>query len=349
MQSLRARDGHLVDHWYIACLSDELRAGRPIQRVLYEQPLVLFRDAQGKPACLPDRCLHRATLLSEGRVENGRLSCPYHGWIYDAQGNVVEIPSEGEGAPRSKLCLKPLPAVEQDGCVWVWTGEGEPASAAPPWRFPEYDNPAWTRYFMITDFDNEVTHLAENFMDVPHTIFVHRGWFRNPRKQRVPMKLEVGDGSVLVTYRQPNDSIGFSSRILNPEGAPMVHTDRFIFPNLTRVDYLFGRTSGFIINSQITPVASLKSRVYTYIAYRIGRVGGLIKPFMRFYTRQVIEQDVEIMANQGRSFRFEPEPRFRSTDADEIHIAIERLRELGAQGDPGVMTYRREKEKEFWI
>src|ERR1019366_1328336 len=128
---------------------------------------------------------------------------------------VVSIPSEGEGAPRGKLGLKPQPAVEQDGCIWVWLGTAAPRRATPPWRFPEYGNPRWSHYFMVTDFENEVTHLAENFMDVPHTIFVHRGWFRNPRQQRVPMRLEVGEGAVLVTYDQPHDSIGFSKRILN--------------------------------------------------------------------------------------------------------------------------------------
>ncbi len=34
---------------------------------------------------------------------------------------------------------------------------------------------------MITDFPNEVTNLAENFMDVPHTVYVHRGWFRDEK------------------------------------------------------------------------------------------------------------------------------------------------------------------------
>lgn len=349
--TLRARDGALIENWYIACLSREL-AKRPIQRVLYEQPYVLFRDGEGQAVCLPDRCLHRAALLSRGTCESGRLICPYHGWSYDAQGQVVAIPSEGPRSQQScirKLALTPRPVFEQDGCIWVWMGQGAPSPPAPPWRIPHYGDPQFAQYFMITDFENEVTHLVENFMDVPHTVFVHRGWFRTRAMKPVPMTLEVADGSVLATYHQPGDSIGLTGRLVNPQGNPMTHTDRFIFPNLTRVDYQFGPGYEFVINSQCTPVATLRSRVYTCIAFRVGRVTPLLVPLMRLYTRRVIQQDVEIMQNQGESFRWSPSQEFAATAADELHLAIERLRELGVAGSAEVYSYTRRSERTFWI
>ena len=45
----------------------------------------------GKPNVLRDRCMHRAAPLSKGRVEGGCVRCPYHGWLYDAAGDVVEV------------------------------------------------------------------------------------------------------------------------------------------------------------------------------------------------------------------------------------------------------------------
>ena len=50
---------------------------------------------------------------------------------------------------------------------------------------PYWDTPGWGTYYMVTEFPNEVTHLVENFMDVPHTTFVHVGWFRRPAHKRV--------------------------------------------------------------------------------------------------------------------------------------------------------------------
>lgn len=363
-ESLRERDGALVENWYVACLSKELPAGRPLSRVLYDTPLVLFRPHAGEaPACFVDRCLHRHAQLSKGVVVDGTLCCPYHGWGYDAEGNVVVVPSEGScTAPSAKRANAPgacaqekpgalasqpgacasrrirtFPVVEQDGCIWVWMGEGAPATATPPYRFPHHGERGWHGYFMITDFDNEVTHLAENFMDVPHTVFVHAGWFRSASRMKVPIRVETRRGEVLVTYVQENDSIGFTGRVLNPSGAPMTHTDLFIMPNITRVDYAFGDKNAFVISSQMSPESALQTRVYTWISYRLGSFGvaaGLLKPFFRFYTRRVIQQDVDIMANQGANFARDMTCRFQHTDADLVHVAIERLRDLGRVSKP---------------
>lgn len=352
MPTLRERDKNLVENWYVACLSTELGKSKPIRRIIYDSPLVLFRSLEGKAVCLPDRCLHRHAQLSKGKVFDGKIGCPYHGWVYDSQGYVVEVPSEKAARPCEKdgLRLSPKVAVEQDGCVWVWMGEENPKDNSPPFRFPHFEDSKWGQYFMTTDFDNEVTHLAENFMDVPHTVFVHRGWFRTMAKKKVDIDVETAEGSVLVTYNQSMDSIGFTGRILNPKNEPMIHTDRFILPNLTRVDYNFGSSNSFIIISQCTPVSTLKSRVYTRIIYRLGAFTGILKPFFKFYTRQVIEQDVKIMAIQGENFKIDFETDFKATEADVVHAAIEKLRHLAAHGAlTSAYSEKRNERAEIWI
>jgi len=330
---LKKRDGHIVNNWYIACLSQELK-NEPIQRIVYDTPYVLFRTHDGV-SCTFDRCLHRASLLSLGKIQNNCLVCPYHGWHYDKDAKVVKIPSEDPQFLQLKnIHQKKIPCFEQDGVVWIWLGDFEPESD-PTWRFPYAQETDWTHYFMLTDFPNEVTNLAENFMDVPHTVYVHRGWFRDEVDTRVkiPMTVESKKGRVLVTYHQKDDELSWvAKKILNPQGKSMAHTDEFIYPNITRVDYNFGSESTFIINSCCTPVSSMKTRVYTYIAYKIPFAGKLLKPLIRFYTRQVIQQDVEIMQIQKSSLDFDSNVSYRSTDVDEVHIAIERLRHYGKIG-----------------
>jgi phenylpropionate dioxygenase-like ring-hydroxylating dioxygenase large terminal subunit len=347
---LRERDGFTANNWYIASLSNELEH-KPIQRILYDRPYVLWRDSNGNALALPDRCLHRHTLLSMGgEVKNNNLKCPYHGWEYDQNGVVTHIPSEGPGSiPEKKICLKPIPCVEQDGAIWLWMGEGEPATKTPPWRFPKFDDSEWIHYFMITDFNGEVTDLAENFMDVPHTVFVHKGWFRSQKNQKVPTTIETKNGRVLCTYHQEKDEFTFVAKtLLNPKNKPMTHTDEFIYPNITRVDYHFGE-NGFIINSQCTPVGSLRSRVYTYIAYKVRFGGKMLEPIIRFYTRKVINQDVDIMINQGKSLEMDPQRSYRSTEADELHIQIERIRHFGKMNDERLLSFKISKEVSFWI
>lgn len=343
------RDGDLVNHWYIACLSKEL-ADKPHETVIYDTKIVLFRDENKKVVCLLNKCLHRHSELSKGFVSNGQLHCPYHGWSYDKTGTVTTVPSEGNNPVKGKRCQKSFPVIEQDGVVWIFFGDAEKSKNIRPWKFPHTDESGWSHYFMVTDFNNEVTNLVENFMDVPHTVFVHKGWFRNKSLKEAPITIETKNGGVLVTYHQKEDSIGVLIRpFLNPMNEPMEHTDHYIFPNTTRVDYSFGKNFKYIINSSCTPVSSMKSRVYTYMAYKIPVIGKLVKPFIHYYTRQVIEQDVWIMDVQGRNLIPGVTPNFQSTPADEPHLQIERLRSLGIAGDERVYTVEKKTEATIWI
>jgi len=323
--------GRLRDAWYAAGTTAEIRSKRPVQRVILGQRLVLWRTQAGRALAFSDRCLHRNAPLSAGDLFDDCIGCPYHGWVYDSEGKLVTIPAQAASDPVPDLHIRTWPVTERYGLVWVWMGESEPTGE--PFSMPYWDTEGWQTYYMVTEFDNGVTQLAENFMDVPHTVFVHKGWFRNESRTRVDMTVERTDSSVLVTYHQPDDQIGFTSRILNPRGEPMVHTDRFYMPNTTRVDYHFG-TRGFVITSTITPEERFKSRVYTLISYNLGsrRIGRLLKPFLRPYTRKVIQQDVDIMAIQGANLAAHPTPHFHHSEADLHHLWIELLRD-GAEAD----------------
>lgn len=348
---LKERDRELINNWYIACLSSELK-NNPYETIIYDTKLVLFRDENNKAACLKNMCLHRHSELSCGDIEKGKIVCPYHGWVYNAEGVVTSVPSEGPEMIKGKRCQKSFPTVEQDGVIWVWMGDPEKKDESKIWSFPHVssDKEGWTYYFMVTDFNNEVTNLVENFMDVPHTVFVHKGWFRNRSLTKVPITVETKNGGVLVSYHQENDQIGVLIRpLLNPKNEPMVHTDHFIFPNITRVDYSFGKNYKYIINSQCTPVSKMKSRVYTYIGYKLPFVGKILQPFIHFYTRQVIEQDVWIMDAQARNLNPSLFTQFQSTPADEPHIQIERLRNLGVSGDKSVYEVEKRVDATIWI
>lgn len=90
---------------------------------LFGEPWVLFRDATGVAACVKDECAHRACPLSLGRVVDGQIECPYHGWTYDSAGACTKMPST---VFCRNIRVNALTCVERDGLVWVWAGEGSP-------------------------------------------------------------------------------------------------------------------------------------------------------------------------------------------------------------------------------
>ena len=346
---MRWKIGTLNESWYVAALSSQVTSKKPFASTVLEEPVVLFRDASGRPAALLDRCLHRNAALSEGDLFDGCIGCPYHGWTYDASGECVAVPSEGPSEPRVSRRVERFPCVEQDGLVWVWMGDPDLATTKEPYRFAHHGETGWSTYYMLTHFDGDVTDLVENFMDVPHTAFVHAGWFRRAQAKRAEAAVERTTDSVLVEYFQPDDSIGFTKWLLNPDGKPMTHTDRFFMPNVTRVDYMWGERRGFVISSQITPVTPTRALVYTAITFRFGAFNPIARLFLPAYTRIVINQDVRIMANQTRNIGRFTGRRFHSTEADAIHEAIESLRDHAHSGGRGPAPQPFAKRIAFWM
>lgn len=348
---MRDTSGQLAESWYAAGTSVEITGRAPVGRVVLGERLVLFRDAEGHAVALTDRCLHRNAPLSAGACFDGKLGCPYHGWTYDGAGRLVGIPAQPKDAPVPALAVPSWPTVERHGLVWVWMGRGAPHGE--PFAMPYWNTPGWRAYYMVTPFDNGVTQLVENFMDVPHTVFVHKGWFRSEARRPVRMTVERTPASVLVTYHQPDDEIGLTGRLMNPTGEPMTHTDRFYMPNTTRVDYHFG-PRGFVITSTCTPETPDRTRVYTLISYTTGSrslgaraLTRLLQPLLGLYTRRVIEQDVAIMALQGANLRAHGQEAFHHAEADLHHRWIELLRDRAQKGEEAPEGEVREGE--FWI
>ncbi len=122
-------------YWQPIALTDELAGERPLRPVkLLGQDLVLFRDEAGRLGLLDRDCPHRNADLAFGRLEHGGLRCPFHGWLFDAQGNCLETPAEPEG---SMLCRgikqASYPVVERSGIIWAYLGKGQPPA------FPAFD------------------------------------------------------------------------------------------------------------------------------------------------------------------------------------------------------------------
>jgi len=124
-------------HWVPAMLSEQAEAdGAPVRVELFGEKLVVFRDSKGRVGVLGEKCPHRKVSLAFGRNEDCGLRCLYHGWKFDVDGNVIDMPSEPK---QSQLTEKvkhiSYPAREAGGFVWTYMGSPEtmPEFEAPPW------------------------------------------------------------------------------------------------------------------------------------------------------------------------------------------------------------------------
>lgn len=325
----------LANYWYIAASSSELRS-RPIRRLVEGVVLALFRDAEGKPRAVEDRCLHRGMALSAGKAVGGCIRCPYHGWEYDGDGSLCSVPAlcKGEKLPQAKV--RAYPVIEQDDQLWVWIGSDSPSQA--PFHFPKYGAKGWASFFMRTGFSAPVEDCLENFLDVPHTIFVHPGLFRGNVQRPTRARIRRTHDSVEVEFIDEGPLQGFGPRLLFSRGAVRKHTDRFILPSISRVDYTFhgesGEESGFVITSQCTQREEYSVDVVTAITWKLPVPVWIVKPFLKWYCRRVIQQDVDILEVQGEQLKTFGKTSMHS-EADLLGRHISQLRRRAAEGLEG--------------
>jgi phthalate 4,5-dioxygenase oxygenase subunit len=137
--------GIMRRHWLPVCMSEEVaeRDGAPVRSRLLGEDLVVFRDSEGRLGVLSEYCLHRRASLAFGRNEACGLRCLYHGWKFDVEGNVVDMPSEAPGAAqRLGKKARAYPVREAGGFAWVWMGPKDPSERDPQGQ-REFEPPAW--------------------------------------------------------------------------------------------------------------------------------------------------------------------------------------------------------------
>ena len=319
----------IENYWYIAAAGFELKT-KPIKRVVEGVPLVLWRDKAGKAHALVDRCAHRGMALSKGKVVGDCIQCPYHGYTYDGGGELVGLPSlcEGEKLPKLKS-MQSFEVLEQDEQLWVWIGEGEPTKE--PYSFPHLGEKGWSHFFMQTRFSAPVDMCLENFLDVPHTIFVHPGLFRNEDQEVVKTQITRKGESAWVDFLDEKPMEGIGPRLVFPKGVSQKHVDKFILPSISEVTYSYGEEHHFFIVSQCTQREEYVVDVTTAIIWRLPLPVWVSMPFLRWYCRKVIMQDVDILEIQGDQMK-QWGRSFTHTKVDLLAKHITALRKNAASG-----------------
>lgn len=320
----------LEDFWYIVSESTDLRL-KPLGANVFGRYIVLFRDSSGHPVALDDRCRHRNAPLSKGHVCQGKIRCPYHGWVYDSDGNLSEIPTKSDGGnKRVQASITRYHCIEKQGYIWVCLAE-TPPNADP--LFPYLNQAGWISFRMKTRFNAAVEACLENFLDCPHAAYVHKGWFRSHvhKKVRTIVRTQE-DGAEAEYFDEPREKSAVWS-LLSPGKTTMKHIDRFIAPATSRVDYEFSNGMTYTITSSCTPINAGQTEVFTVISFRAKRFGQLINLYFKPLAKKIIRQDVEILNLQSRNIARFGGPDFMVTDTDLLHHHIHNWRKAIANGE----------------
>jgi phenylpropionate dioxygenase-like ring-hydroxylating dioxygenase large terminal subunit len=171
----------LLRMWFPVARVEDVRDDRPFAAELLGRRLVVYRS-DGSTAVAIDRCPHRGARLSNGRMREGTLECPYHGWRWDSSGACALVPSQPSAHPAA--ALDAFPVAERLGLVWTRLVE----PSAGPWDEPLWAPPSIPETESAGDgwrfaggqwFDVAcgLRSITENFRDSSHFAFVHRNTF----------------------------------------------------------------------------------------------------------------------------------------------------------------------------
>jgi nitrite reductase/ring-hydroxylating ferredoxin subunit len=158
--------------WQPVCFSDDLR-DLPLRVKILGEELVVFRDFSGAVGLLELHCPHRGTSLEFGLISERGIRCCYHGWLFAADGTILETPGEpADSTLKDRLYHGAYPTHEEHGIVFAYLG---PPEQQPP--FPEYDSFSRPGYRLVPGqkyyYPCNWLQIMENTMDPAHTAFLH--------------------------------------------------------------------------------------------------------------------------------------------------------------------------------
>lgn len=233
-------------YWLPVATTQELRESRTKAVRLLGENLTLFEDKGGRIGLVDQRCAHRRVDLRYGIPEERGLRCPYHGWLYDADGQCLEMPAEDEKSTfASRVKITSYPVQELGGLIFAYLGP-EPAPYLPRWSIFVKENVF--RMVGQTMLHANWLQCQENSVDTVHLEWDHGHWglhalaekgvtdprrwkrFQQAKRHHVAIAFEPFEHGILKYRLQEGEDPATSPRWNH--GHPMV------FPNIVHIGSL---------------------------------------------------------------------------------------------------------------
>lgn len=318
--------------WYVAGWLTEFAPGSIHARTVIDQPIALYRTADGGLAVLEDRCCHRFAPLSMGRLEGDDLRCMYHGLKFAPDGRCIEIP--GQKLIPQSACVRRYPVAVRGSWVWVWMGE---AAAADPAAIPPslaFDDPGYRLKAGHLDYAAHYLLIDDNLLDLSHLSFAHEKTLGLDMPQWAderPRMLPQERGLRVQRWLADHPPRGFMKKTLG-ERVDVWNSYDFVFPGvfLQRTSFYpagTARQSGGqepdrpplflrIDEQAVTPISPRSSRYF----YAAGARAGDIEPdrLDRLFavTETAFGEDKALIEAQQKLIDLEPDRRMLPTSLD---------------------------------
>ncbi|MEE7493360.1 aromatic ring-hydroxylating dioxygenase subunit alpha [Methylobacterium oryzae] len=290
------KDESFLRHfWHPVATLDEFESANasgngPMPVELLEQKVVLARLG-GKIVAMKDQCVHRCAKLSGGKVKGDQLQCPYHGWMFNAEGKCTHMPACPTQKISSRAKVDNYDCEIKYGLVWVRLDSSYGVTEIP--YFSVADNP--NMRIVVQEpywWEASAPRRWENFTDFSHFAFVHPGTLFDPNNAEPPIvPMDRVNGQFRFIYDTP---AGMDVPDEAPIGSFTYHCSMPFAINLAVQKYV-GNTLHVLFNVSC-PVSSKRTKNFLIFA-RDASIGDPDYPHIAF-NNLVFAEDQPVIESQ---------------------------------------------------
>lgn len=329
-----------VNAWYVACTPDELDDGL-LSRTICSQRVCLYRGPDGAVTALEDFCPHRGAPLSLGFLEDGVLTCGYHGLRMGCDGKTISMP----GQRTDKFpAIKRFAVVERYGYVWLWPGDAQSADETkipkPAWAGRD----DWTVGGGMFHIKCDYRLLIDNLMDLTHETYVHSTSIGQKEIDEAPPTTTF-KGQQVTTERKMHNLIAppfwqaaMRSHHLDPQAVvDRWQVCRFVAPSNVLIDVgvaLAGKggidaevkdkVSGIVVD-YITPETETSCWYFWGMARHFQTDDPALTDSIRANQHKIFTEDLEMLERQQLNLSEQPERRLLKLNIDAGGVHARRI------------------------
>ena len=187
--------------WFCVGREDEFASPGDYRTMkIGRDPVIILRDREGELRAMSNICRHRmATLLKGAGTIKGRISCPYHAWTYNLDGQLIGAAHMRDNFDKRQVCLPQFQVEVWGGWVYVSLDVNAPPLAPRLQgladRLKNYQLEKFETLFRAEEiWDTNWKILVQNFTEGYHLFVAHKDTIEPAMPTSMANAMHGGEG-----------------------------------------------------------------------------------------------------------------------------------------------------------
>jgi phenylpropionate dioxygenase-like ring-hydroxylating dioxygenase large terminal subunit len=249
-------------NWYVIGEKDYFQNNKLYKITIWNNDYLVYKNNTNYYA-MDNYCSHRGASLVHGKIVNGNIMCPYHGYEFNHKGILCNVP--GLNFINSPIQNQnTYHILEKNGWVYLNTINNlfyQP-SEINIFEEPEEYNTSFSNIFINTTFNTYARIVSENSLDVMHIGFVHTFGNRqnpSPLSEKPPYAVNDYGYHYKTEYEYEAGDNSLAKKIFGIN--KLFIENEFILPHTTIARVIFGNLTSTIITNAL-PINNTHSHLF---------------------------------------------------------------------------------------